>query len=180
MDNRADPTPPGLLMRRNVVAWVPAAALRRVHRDAAKRAPLETGGVVLGYWASEAAVVITRITSAGPQATHRSRSFVPDQEYDEGEIARVYRETGGMETYLGDWHSHPGQTRPRLSRKDRSTLRKIAGAEQARAAMALSMIVAGHALSWSSTIWSAQLIPCLHFWSLLMVTECEMRQFGSH
>lgn len=165
-------------MRRSVVAWVSAAALRQVQHDAAKRAPLETGGVLLGYWASEATVVITRLTSAGPEATHRSRSFVPDQGYDEAQVARVYEATGGTETYLGDWHSHPGQNRPRLSRKDRSTLRKIAVFEQARAAKALSMITAGQGPTWSSAIWTAQLIPCLRFWDLLMVTECEVRQFA--
>ena len=34
--------------------------------------------------------------------------LIPDHEYQEQEIARVYATSGRCTTYVGDWHSHPG------------------------------------------------------------------------
>lgn len=165
-------------MRGGPVAWLCAAAIQRVRDDAAAYHPLETGGTLMGYWPSDAEVVVTRVTLAGPKAIHKFHSFMPDQEHDEAEIARNYGASMGVDTYLGDWHTHPGQARPQLSGKDRATLKRIAAAEEARAPRPLTMIVAGNDQRWALGIWTGHLMPFLRLWNRLVVTECELRPFG--
>lgn len=58
-------------------------------------------------------------------------SFDPDQQWQENQLARLYRGSGGGISYLGDWHSHPGG-RAKLSSQDRKVGRLIATAPSAR------------------------------------------------
>ena len=76
----------------------------------------------------------------GPDARFEFGSFEPDQEWQEGEVADVYRASDGVHSYLGDWHSHT-TTRPRPSQRDRSVARTISEAEAARAPEPLMMIM---------------------------------------
>src|SRR3546814_5208338 len=55
------------------------------------------------------------------------------------------------ETYLGDWHTHPGATVANPSRTDRSTARRIANAAEARAPNPATLILAGDTTSWTPT-----------------------------
>jgi len=123
-------------------------------------APLETGGVLMGYVQGSEAV-ITNWIAAGPQARHSRSYFEPDYEFQEDEISRIYRASGRVTTYLGDWHSHPGGTLA-LSRTDRRTLRRISNHSKARAKQPLMMIVAGREMSdfgiWS---WQRRFMPTL-------------------
>lgn len=102
-------------------------------------APLETGGILMGYWDGDNGLV-TRIVGPGPNATHRERSFVPDYAYHSEKAAEVYEGSWRTETYLGDWHTHPG-SRAYLSAEDRATTRRIASDTDARAGEPLMMIV---------------------------------------
>jgi integrative and conjugative element protein (TIGR02256 family) len=113
--------------------------------------PLETGGILMGYW-SEPDVVITHATGPGPRAVHKTTGFLPDAEYQEQEVAFIYAESGRLSTYLGDWHSHPyGSTR--LSWKDKRTLRRIAHAPEARCPQPLMAVMAGEEGQWGLGIW---------------------------
>jgi integrative and conjugative element protein (TIGR02256 family) len=104
--------------------------------------PKETGGVLFGYWLEESqGVVITEAVGPGPRSKHDEFSFVPDWEYHETEIARLYEESGRIHTYLGDWHSHPHST-TRLSLTDRRTLSKIAKYAEARVSAPLMAVIA--------------------------------------
>lgn len=94
--------------------------------EADDKAPLETGGMLIGYCsADDADVVVTDMVGPGPNAIHRKSSFVPDYAYHREEIRRIYDESRGMLTYLGDWHSHPDAL-PYLSADDKRALRNIA------------------------------------------------------
>lgn len=120
--------------------------------DDIQHAPNETGGVVMGYWVSDSEIVITAATSAGPRAIHREDGYEPDVAHDHREIARIYRESGRLSTYLGDWHTHPGSG-PGLSRRDRNTLRAIAVDAGARAPEPLMVIIASSLDGLSMAVW---------------------------
>jgi integrative and conjugative element protein (TIGR02256 family) len=122
--------------------------------DAQCSAPLETGGLLMGYWDTAAdTAVVTAIVGPGPKAKQSRTSLIPDHTYQEQEIARIYAESGRVTTYLGDWHSHPNGA-PRPSRIDRRTLRRIVRSESARLKCSLMMIVSGGPL-WVLTGWAA-------------------------
>lgn len=134
-------------------AWVPTTVTHVMREEAMRTFPLESGGVLLGYWADEfQEVVITHATGPGSNAVHRRHSFVPDHEFQEAEVARIYQESGRISGYLGDWHSHPlGDVN--LSRRDRRTLRRIAGHEEARAPVPVMAVVAGSEHTWLLAVW---------------------------
>ncbi len=92
-------------------------------------------------WISKRAlVVITEAVGPGPCAKHGKTTFVPDPYYHESEIARLYEQSGRVNTYLGDWHSHPNSV-TRLSPTDRCTLLKIAKHKDARVPTPLMAII---------------------------------------
>lgn len=133
------------------IAWVHRAAYRAMCRGAARWERKETGGVLLGYWASKSAVVITRAIGPGPRAEHGISRFVPDHEFHEQAIEREYTRSGRTIIYLGDWHTHPGGGAS-LSALDRKTLGAIARYAPARARSPLMGIVSGRA-PWTLTLW---------------------------
>lgn len=138
--------------------------------EVASKSPLETGGVLLGYWVRqptasartrrkefgsivtpEYELVVAQSVGPGPHAVHLPDAFIPDHEFQETEIARVYRASGRTVTYLGDWHCHPCGPAV-LSRKDLVTLNRIAGDPCARAPTPLMLIVKGDDLA-RSRLW---------------------------
>ena len=105
--------------------------------------PLETGGVLMGYWVEpRREVVVTDVIGPGPNATHASTGFLPDAKYQEGEIDRIYLDSGRLITYLGDWHTHPLGSCS-LSFKDKRTLHHIANFGDARCHEPLMAVLGG-------------------------------------
>lgn len=133
---------PGLSRKKIARAWVSGRAIDHIEHESIRRAPLEAGGVLLGYSVGALEFVITHATASGPQAIHERERYVPDYEWDEAEIARIYRETGRHSTYLGDWHSHPEGTHE-MSDRDLKTLRRIGEHRSARAPAPIMLIAAG-------------------------------------
>jgi len=87
--------------------------------------PLETGGMLLGYRGRNGEEVITNIIGPGPKAKHGRFSFLPDGDYQQTKLERIFLDTNGQVTYLGDWHTHPrGKNHP--SYLDKRTLARIA------------------------------------------------------
>ena len=76
--------------------------------EARRCLPNETGGAFMGYWSDPNTVVITDVIGPGPNAKHTRYSFHPDVEYHAAEIDRIYSQSGRINTYLGDWHTHRG------------------------------------------------------------------------
>lgn len=100
-------------MRRKVApraVWLPAAARSGMADEADARAPLETGGVLLGYVATvgdSVEAVVEDVVGPGPDALHGRSRFIPDGPWQRQHILRAFRDSGGVITYLGDWHTHP-------------------------------------------------------------------------
>lgn len=131
----------------------------RIQVEATRISPRETGGVLLGYLAGDSEFVVTHATLPGPSATHEEERYLPDDSFDESEIARIYADSGRRSTYLGDWHSHPGGTTG-LSLRDRRTLRLIASHPAARARFPLMIIAAGKE-PWTIAAWSLAPKDCI-------------------
>jgi integrative and conjugative element protein (TIGR02256 family) len=133
------------------LAWLRGADLAQMEEEASLHVPNETGGVLNGYWVSPDEVVITDIIGAGPDAERTKCGFVPDDAYQTQEIERLYRGSGRIVTYLGEWHTHPGGIL-KLSATDSSTLRKISRTISARTPTPLMIILAGK-VKWTLRLW---------------------------
>ncbi len=159
-------------------AWIPSDIQTALRDEAEIFSPLETGGVLLGYWAvgtSEA--VVTRIVGAGPDAIHRENHFVPDYEFQETDIARHYEESGRKLEYLGDWHSHPGG-QGYLSDVDRKTLLRIGKTKSARVEEPLMLVLAGGP-EWTIHAWQAVQIGWWRI-KLHVIREVSVSIFANH
>lgn len=124
--------------------WLSQVARRAMVAEAGRSEPDETGGMLLGYVATEAlpsAAVVELIVGPGPQAVHRSARFVPDSGWQQSQLEQIYAARPAT-TYLGDWHSHPrGSGSP--SRRDTKTARKIARSRKARMPHPLMAVLFG-------------------------------------
>lgn len=109
--------------------------------------PLETGGMLLGYEADNGEAVVTAVIGPGPRARHRRYRFSPDAEYQQSELTAHYVRTDGRETYLGDWHTHPGGSTV-LSFLDKKTLTRIASTPSSGTAKPVMAILGGGSRTW--------------------------------
>lgn len=133
--------------------WLSHDALRLVAEFAVIFSPRETGGVLLGYRAAAGTeLVVTHVVGPGPYARHTTRTFFPDLEYQHREIARFHEASGGLHTYLGDWHSHPSGGYS-LSRKDKRTMLRVAFSSAARTPRPAMLIAAGAKSDWTAMAW---------------------------
>jgi integrative and conjugative element protein (TIGR02256 family) len=140
------------LRRRVGIAWISEAVVSEMVAEAERRSPSETGGVLLGYWSAQFdEVVIVEATGPGATAMHAIDRFSPDANFDVEEVARRYRESGRIHTYLGDWHTHPSGS-ARLSKLDHRTLARIARHQPARTPAPIMAVLAGQA-PWSLAVW---------------------------
>lgn len=127
--------------------WVAETALERMTADAQEHFPLETGGVLVGYFADNGDAVIRTVIGAGPGARHQRLRFEPDHGWQCHRLDELYAGSKGLMVYLGDWHTHPRGS-PSMSWLDRRTLLKIAQHPEARCASPLMVIGAGGASQW--------------------------------
>lgn len=107
--------------------------------------PLETGGILLGYATEDNDTrhwVVTEAIGPGDLAKHGQCRFTPDDDHHISEAKSHYRETGGHEYYLGDWHTHPnGSCRPSVL--DRVTLYRNARRADHLGFFSLMLIIGG-------------------------------------
>ncbi len=112
-----------------------------MHVEANRWAPLETGGVLLGYGDLEGSdVVVVDVLGPGPRAEHGRSGFHPDSRWQAEQVAARYEASDRIVTYLGDWHSHPTSL-PLPSEVDAGTARRIARDRAARASEPLMVIL---------------------------------------
>lgn len=150
------------------VAWISQSTLGSMINEARRVSAAETGGIFAGYWVTNfGELVITDAVGPGPLAIHKVNAFVPDSDYHCSEIARIYRDSGRLYTYLGDWHTHPDDNY-RLSRKDSRTLRKIARSPSARARAPI-MGVLVKVPTWRLHLWCCLPGGLRSFWHPRMV-----------
>ncbi len=141
------------MKQRTVKAWFSEPVVKEMLLEAERLFPLETGGVMMGYWSkSKDGVVICHATGPGPRAVHTEHAFIPDYDYQESEIGHLYKDSGRIHTYLGDWHTHPREA-VYLSPKDERALRKVAGFREARAPVPIMAILGGGDPEWLIGAW---------------------------
>lgn len=155
------------------VMWLPRPLHAQCVEDAARWRPLETGGVLMGYWNGQAAV-ITALIEPGPNAIRETHNFEPDHPWQLGEIARRFNASAGRETYLGDWHTHPNASTGRLSGTDRRVLGAIIDKPEARTPRPIMMILFGAEADWSACVWVAGRRARLPWWGL-QISAMEFR-----
>jgi len=139
---------PRLRRRQSPVAgtrvWLAPAALDDMLDEANRRAPLETGGMLLGYVSpggDPEQVMVEAVLGPGPAARHAKNRFDPDAGWQERELAGRYEKSGRITTYLGDWHTHPdGVALP--SRRDEKTAQAISREKSARLPLPFILILA--------------------------------------
>lgn len=121
--------------------------------EADDKIPNETGGLLFGYWVEQfREVVVTSVVGPGPGAEHHRSRFVPDDKYQEEELARLYQQHGRLQTYLGDWHTHPVGP-AYLSKLDRRTLSKIASFQSARIPCPVMVVMSRGEDDWILAAW---------------------------
>jgi integrative and conjugative element protein (TIGR02256 family) len=141
---------------RVATVWIPYSVRHEMLAEATQQLPNETGGVLVGYWSTEGdAAVITRAVGPGPSASHTRTSFLPDTESHIRAIADSFHGSSGVETYLGDWHTHPGG-RAYLSSVDRETLRQIARAPEAQVQFPLMCVIGMNGADIVVAVWQYQ------------------------
>lgn len=134
-----------------ITTWVANTANAAMEREATLAYPRETGGVLIGYWATTDLVILSAVP-AGPRAKIDIASFSPDSEFHATETARHYHASHRLHIYLGDWHSHPDGA-PKLSSIDRRTLRRIAKDRAARIRRPIMAILSGAPGHWTLDVW---------------------------
>ena len=147
--------------------------------EASARYPLETGGVLAGYWVGPDELVIKAASEPGKEAVHRRYRFSPDHDHQLAWIAAGYEQTDGVETYLGDWHTHPGAQVAVPSAADSRTARRISEHKEARAPNPVLLILAGDQAGWTTFCWVAQ--PKLRFgvFPYVQLDRCTVKLFDA-
>lgn len=130
--------------------WLPDDVLARLKEEAVRMAPLESGGVLLGWGVDDDEVVVAGTVGPGPSATHRRNRFEPDTRWQRRQIAEAYERSGRVHRYVGDWHSHPGGSST-PSHRDRRTARRISRHRAAKAPRPVMVILNGAEDSWEPT-----------------------------
>jgi len=112
------------------------AVVQKAATLARHRAPLETGGMLLGVVVEGEALVLA-VTGPGRRVARGRVAFQADREHDNRLLRRVYPRL----RYLGDWHTHPGGP-AELSRTDVASVRESLSPRQPEV---LHMLLAGPA-----------------------------------
>lgn len=166
-----------MYMRDGPVIWLSAALQEQCAREGDSKFPNETGGVFMGYWHDPGCAVVTAVIGPGPDAVHERYSFEPDHRWQLAEIAGHYDRSGRHETYIGDWHTHPGAISGTLSRTDRQVVRRIINTPAARAPTPLIAVFFGEESAWDVVVWRGSLSPRPLLWAQLRVDPMALRTY---
>jgi integrative and conjugative element protein (TIGR02256 family) len=149
--------------------WISESAFQFLREEAGRAYPLETGGVLLGYFATNGEPVVYAAIGPGPAAIHRRTRFTPDHEWQSQQIDNVFESSKEKWTYVGDWHTHP-RSSPRMSYLDQRTLKNIAEHTKAWAPYPVMLIGGGAPHDWK---WVGHQYRNERLWGLL--AGCDER-----
>ena len=138
------------MAERNI--WFPQILNNELLIEADRMAPQETGGVLLGYVGKNNEYVVTHLIGPGAEATHSRFRFVPDYEYQQSEINRIFMESEGVSDYFGDWHTHPKGS-CHISLMDRRTLQRIKNTPEVNVNFPLMVIACDGRKTWNVAAW---------------------------
>ncbi|WP_221175684.1 Mov34/MPN/PAD-1 family protein [Rufibacter immobilis] len=153
--------------------WLKESAYNAILIETIKKMPLETGGILMGYWGNNNEAVVTAVIGPGSKAIHLKRSFIPDNEYHLEEISSHYADSGQTETYLGDWHTHP-KANAYLSGRDEETLIAIANHKEARLPNPLMMILGTK--PFGLKVWTHSYVKHF-FYTKRVISECKIKLY---
>lgn len=128
-----------IVIESKIVVELNSTILIKILKEVSDQLPLETGGILMGAKFLNRIQVLDYI-GPGPKGIHRRSSFIPDYDFHETEVSRIFGDSNGLITYLGDWHSHPNSS-SYLSDLDKSTIRKISSYEPSNLPDPLMMIL---------------------------------------
>jgi integrative and conjugative element protein (TIGR02256 family) len=140
-----------------LTVWLASGLLRDLADEAEWRLPDEAGGVLVGY-RNAGAIVVTGSVHAGPRAERWPSGLRPDREVQNAELDRIFVESDGATTFVGEWHSHP-LARAIPSKRDRKTLRNTLRDPASATDVSLMVILerSDDDETWSAVGWAGQL-----------------------
>jgi integrative and conjugative element protein (TIGR02256 family) len=125
-----------------MMCWLSREALNAMVGEGERTFPMETGGLLMGYW-GEGSPVVTHVIGPGPNANHFRCNFEPDYQWQTDAVEKFYKANDGRITYLGDWHTHPcGPTD--MSGTDKRAIQNIKDHKEAYAPTPLMIILGNH------------------------------------
>jgi proteasome lid subunit RPN8/RPN11 len=87
---------------------IAAAAAKEMTELMRRNSPSETGGILVGrVAATRKTIYVTRLVPAPPDSRGTPWVFTRGTEQLPEALASVERRTGGLLTYVGEWHTHP-------------------------------------------------------------------------
>ncbi len=145
------------------MVWLPRGLVHQMVVAAEQHGDVETGGMLIGYEGTDRPeLVVTALIDAGPRARRSEYEFHPDGRWQRRKLARVYKESGRVATFLGDWHSHPHGL-PVPSETDIETAARTAANDRARAPRPLTIIFgrddAGHWIAVAFRYVAGEIVP---------------------
>lgn len=75
--------------------WIDAPALDEMLDEARRAYPLETGGILVGYVASNNEPVVQHIIGPGPAARHKRQRFHPDHDWQCHRLDDIFEASSG-------------------------------------------------------------------------------------
>ena len=112
--------------------------------------PNETGGILLGFVDQKIKTISVVLARPAPEdSTATPKEFLRGTAGVEGDIDECRRRTGGIVSYLGEWHSHPRGCKSDPSTHDRKQLDYLEDVMARDGSPAISMIVSDSTISVS-------------------------------
>lgn len=88
-----------------ITVGVSGSASQKIHDFAKSRHPIETGGLLLGWWEGENVAVVDVIEVLDKRATHTS--WIRREKTAQIALDQALAGRKGNVGYVGDWHTHP-------------------------------------------------------------------------
>jgi integrative and conjugative element protein (TIGR02256 family) len=87
---------------------IAAAAAEEISEHMSRHSPSETGGILVGrIGVTKKIIYVTRLVPAPPDSRGTPYVFTRGTEQLPEALDRVRSRTGGLLTYIGEWHTHP-------------------------------------------------------------------------
>lgn len=154
--------------------WISETAFRDMVEEANRAYPMETGGVLVGYFAESEEPVVFAAIGPGPNAVHLQNRFMPDHSWQCEQLEDLFQKSSGAWVYLGDWHTHPDGS-PKMSRLDQRTLRSIAQYKQAENPRPLMLIGGNSSPDWDWVGFQYRSNRLIRLWA--SYRQCSLRLF---
>ena len=127
--------------------------LARARDERATKLPNETGGIILGCWdVSRRVVYAVTVLPSPADSTERPAYFTRGREELRVWVDQARKRTGGMVTYVGEWHSHPDSCSCWPSEEDRKVLDWQAKNMSAEGLPGLMLVLGEIDYSWSLAV----------------------------